>query len=138
MLYRKWKIESIIVLDVRSAAHLEAFWMKQDMILLHVSNVLGLCRGVRVRSHASFAKAWIKTCQKYRQIFPTFFPGKKCWERGCNGISQKLCNFHVSFQIIITVLQEKACTVRFASILLVQPHRIFPLNLSETSENFEK
>ena len=47
--YRKWKIKNV-VLDVRTAAHLEAFWFKQDVLFLHVSNVLGVCRGVHVRS----------------------------------------------------------------------------------------
>ena len=55
MLHRKWKIKSVVVLDVRSAAHLEAFWMKQGVIL-HVSNVLGMCRGACMRSHTSYAK----------------------------------------------------------------------------------
>ena len=46
-----------IVLDVRSAGHLEAFWVKQDVLFLHVS-ILRVCRGVRVRSQASCAEAW--------------------------------------------------------------------------------
>ena len=38
-----------MVLDVRSAAHLEAFLIKQGVpFFLHISNVLGVCRGVRV------------------------------------------------------------------------------------------
>ena len=41
----------------KSVAHLEAFWIKQDVIL-HVYNVLGMCRGVRVGLYASYAEAW--------------------------------------------------------------------------------
>ena len=37
-----------------SAAHLEAFLIKQGMLFLHVSNVLS----VRLQSHALYAKAW--------------------------------------------------------------------------------
>ena len=48
---------------MRSAAHLEAFLIKQGMLFLHVSNVLGMCRGMRVRSHASYAEAWVSTRQ---------------------------------------------------------------------------
>ena len=43
---------------MRSAAHLEAFLIKQGVpFFLNVSNVLGMCRVVRMQSHASFAKA---------------------------------------------------------------------------------
>ena len=55
--YRKWKIKNTIVLDVRSAAHLEAFWIKKGVLFLHVSNVLGVCRGVRLWLHALYAEA---------------------------------------------------------------------------------
>ena len=51
VLYRKWKIKSIVILDVWSATHLEVFWMKQGVLFLHVSNVLGVCRGVHMRWH---------------------------------------------------------------------------------------
>ena len=34
MLYRKRKIKNVVVLDVRSVAHLEAFLIKQDVLLL--------------------------------------------------------------------------------------------------------
>ena len=34
MLYRKWKIKNIVALDVRSAAHLEAFLIKQGVLFL--------------------------------------------------------------------------------------------------------
>ena len=54
--YRKWKIKNTIVLDVRSAAHLEAFWIKKGVLFLHVSNVLGVCRGVRLWLHALYAE----------------------------------------------------------------------------------
>ena len=30
--YRKWKIKNTVVLYVRSAAHLQAFWIKQDVL----------------------------------------------------------------------------------------------------------
>ena len=56
MFYRQWNIRNVAVLDVRSAAHLEAFWMKQGVLFVHVSNILGVCRGVRVPSHASYAE----------------------------------------------------------------------------------
>ena len=56
--YRKWKINNVVVLDVRSAAHLEAFLIIQVVLFLYVSDVLGVCRGVRMRSHASYAEAW--------------------------------------------------------------------------------
>ena len=58
MFYRKWKIKNIVVLDVRSAAHLEAFLIKQGMVFLHVSIVSGMRRGVDMRLHASYAEAW--------------------------------------------------------------------------------
>ena len=32
MFYRKWKIRNFVVLDVQSAAHLEVFLIKQDML----------------------------------------------------------------------------------------------------------
>ena len=32
MFYRQWKIKNTVVLDVRSAAHLEAFLIKQGML----------------------------------------------------------------------------------------------------------
>ena len=41
-----------------SAAHLEAFWIKQDMLFLHVSNVLGMFRGMHVQSHTSYVEAY--------------------------------------------------------------------------------
>ena len=56
MFYRKWKIKNVIVLDLRSATHFEAFLMKQGMLSLHISNVLGMCRGMHVRWQASYAK----------------------------------------------------------------------------------
>ena len=43
---------------MRSAAHLEAFLIKQRMLFfLHISNVLGMCRGMRMRLHASYVEA---------------------------------------------------------------------------------
>ena len=47
MFYRKWKIRNVVVLDVWYAAHLEGFLIKQGMLFLHVSNVLGMCRACR-------------------------------------------------------------------------------------------
>ena len=55
--YRKWKIKNAVVLDVRSAAHLEPFLIKQGVLFLHVSNVSGVYRGVRLRSHVWYAEA---------------------------------------------------------------------------------
>ena len=51
------KVNNVAVLDVRSAALLETFLIKQDVLFLPVSNVLGVCRGVCVRSHTSCAEA---------------------------------------------------------------------------------
>ena len=42
---------------MQSAADLEAFLIKQGMFFLHVCNVLGMCGGIRVQSHASYAEA---------------------------------------------------------------------------------
>ena len=62
MFYRKWKITHV-VLDVQSAAHLEAFLIKPGIVflahLVFLAHVLGLCRGVAVQSHASYAEACI-------------------------------------------------------------------------------
>ena len=58
--YRKWNIKSV-ALDVQSATHLEAFLIKQGMLFLHISNVLGMCRGVRMQLRASYAEAWDAT-----------------------------------------------------------------------------
>ena len=46
-----------VVLDVQSAAHLEAFLIKQGVLFLLISNVLGMHRGMRVQLHASYAEA---------------------------------------------------------------------------------
>ena len=46
----------VVVLDLRSAAHIEAFISKQG-VLLHVFNVLGMPRGVHRRSLTSYAEA---------------------------------------------------------------------------------
>ena len=76
--YRKGKIKATVVLDVQSAAHLEAFWIKQGVLFLHVSNVLGVCRGVRVRWHASYAEACKKT--KILNIhFALSNEKRRCW-----------------------------------------------------------
>ena len=40
--YRKWEIKNVVVLDAQSA--------KQGMLFLHVSNVLGVCRGMHAQS----------------------------------------------------------------------------------------
>ena len=73
MLYRKWKIKIVVVLDVWSAAHLEDFLIKQSVLFFffHVSNVLGVCRGMRMRSLASYAKAC--TCVKWWYLQQFFF-----------------------------------------------------------------
>ena len=41
-IYKKWKIKNI-VLDVRSAAHLEAFWIKQGVFFYCTSLMLWAC-----------------------------------------------------------------------------------------------
>ena len=46
VIYRKWRLWIF-------------FNQTRLVFFLHVSNVLGVCRGVRVRSHASYAEAWI-------------------------------------------------------------------------------
>ena len=48
VLYRKWKIKNVAVLDVQSAAHLEAFLMKQGVLLLACLQCFR-----RVQRHAS-------------------------------------------------------------------------------------
>ena len=58
MFCRKWKIKNVVVLDVWSAAHLEAFLIKQDMLFLHISNVLGVWWGECMQSLTLYAKAW--------------------------------------------------------------------------------
>ena len=57
MFYRKWNIKNTVVLDVRSVTHLEAFWIKQGVLFLHIY-VLGVWRGVHMQLHTSYAKAW--------------------------------------------------------------------------------
>ena len=57
--YRKWEIKNVVVLDVQSAAHLKAFLIKQGMHFLHVASVLGMCSGMCVQSHASYAEACV-------------------------------------------------------------------------------
>ena len=58
MLYRKWKTKNVVVLDVQTATHLEAFLIKQGVLFWHVSDVLGMCRGMHVQLHISYAEAW--------------------------------------------------------------------------------
>ena len=53
---QKVRNKNLVVLDVRSATHLEAFLTKQGVPFLHVSNVSGVCRGMHVWSHASYAE----------------------------------------------------------------------------------
>ena len=43
---------------MQSATRLEAFLIKQGVLFLHVSNVLGMYGGMHMRSHASYAEAW--------------------------------------------------------------------------------
>ena len=74
--YRMWKVKNTVVLDVRSAAHLEAFWIKQGMLFLHVSNVLGMCR----------AHACAVTCLI-------------CWSLTCRDSFQKLFFFDIKNNI---------------------------------------
>ena len=60
MFYRKWKIKNVVFLDVRSTTHFEAFWIKQGVLFFCTFlDVLGMCRGMCVRSHASYAEAWL-------------------------------------------------------------------------------
>ena len=55
-------MKTVVVLVVRSAVHLEAFLIKQGILFFlikqGVSNILGVCRGVCMKSHASYAEAW--------------------------------------------------------------------------------
>ena len=76
----KWKTKNVVVLDVRSVARLEAFWIKQDMLFLHISNILGVCRGMCVQSLALYAEAWgevgdEQTTQELASVF-FFFSSK--------------------------------------------------------------
>ena len=50
-------MKHIVVLEVRSAAHLEAFLVKQGVLFFAYLYVLDVFRGVRVRLHASYAEA---------------------------------------------------------------------------------
>ena len=51
-------MKNLVVVKVQSAVHLEAFLIKQGVLFfLHVSNALGMCRGMRLQSHASYAEA---------------------------------------------------------------------------------
>ena len=55
-------MKTVVVLVVRSAVHLEAFLIKQGVLFFlikqGISNILGVCRGVCMQSHASYAEAW--------------------------------------------------------------------------------
>ena len=51
------EIKHVDVLGVQSAACLEAFLIKQVVLVLHVSNVLGMCRDKCLLSHASYTEA---------------------------------------------------------------------------------
>ena len=44
---------------MQSAACLDAFLIKQGMLFFCMSNILGMCRGMCVRLHASYAEACI-------------------------------------------------------------------------------
>ena len=77
--YRKQKIRNVVVLDVRSAVHLEAFFA---CFFLHVSNVLGVYRGVRVRSHVSYAEAWI-VISVAKSICPLIYMYNFCGGKFC-------------------------------------------------------
>ena len=57
--YRKWKVKNIVVLDVRSAAHFEAFFNQARLAFFRTSLMFYVGRGVRVRLHASYAKACV-------------------------------------------------------------------------------
>ena len=57
--YRKWKVKNIVVLDVRSAAHFEAFFNQTRPAFFRTSLMFYVGRGVRVRLHASSAKACV-------------------------------------------------------------------------------
>ena len=50
-------MKNLVVVKVQSAVHLEAFLIKQRVLFLHVSNALGMCRGMCLQSHASYAEA---------------------------------------------------------------------------------
>ena len=54
--YRKWEIKNVVVL---------LFLIKQGILFLHVSSVLGMCRGMHMQSHASYAKAWARMNRSY-------------------------------------------------------------------------
>ena len=63
VLYRKWKIKNVVVLDVRSAAHLESFLMKQGVLFLARLQHFGRAQG-RARAIAHLISRslpfWIK------------------------------------------------------------------------------
>ena len=72
MFHRNWKTKNV-ALYVRSAAHLEGFSIKRRAFFLHVSNVFGVCRGVRrgvrVQSHASYAESWFSRIKRNIKAF---------------------------------------------------------------------
>ena len=82
VLYRKWKIKSVAVLDVQVAAHLEAFGIKQSVLSLHIS-VLGMWRGIHMRLHISYAKACFcssKLVHFFKFSFREIYFSNKFWE----------------------------------------------------------
>ena len=98
---------NVVVLDVRSAARLEAFLIKQGVLFLHVSNVLGVCGGVRVRSHASYAEAWFSYLFLKLQLLTL----KRQFLAGADDIIKSLKIIFFLFNLSIT----KICIViRFA------------------------
>ena len=55
VLYRKWKIKNIVVF---SRTPWSLFNQTRHAFFLHVSNVLGICRGIPMRLHTSYAETW--------------------------------------------------------------------------------
>ena len=74
MFYRKWEIKNSVVFDVGSATPLETFWIKQGMPFLLISNVLDMCRGMHVWSHASYAEAFVALTNLLEQTLLVSLP----------------------------------------------------------------
>ena len=56
-IYEKWKIKNFVVLDLPHA--LKLFESNKMCFFLHVSNVSGVCKGMHVWSHVSYAEVWV-------------------------------------------------------------------------------
>ena len=67
--YRKWKMKNVVVLGVRSAAHLEAFWIKQGVLFLARLCFRRVQRRARTIARIIWRNLiWWDSFQAFRQI----------------------------------------------------------------------